>query len=220
MIRIDSNAGQVGMALRELRREFPAEFRKAMTTFAIAMTGESGRAIRSGRGARIGINMGWQEPAKLTKLLRSMTRKRRKAANMGKLKSMSGKFGGYLGLSVKSFATNDGNFIGSPSGLQPISDEFQKAEHREFTSDERRAFYKMGISPRFFGGTSKQRERKARREAKHGVVNRLRGTYSQPQRDIWNTIAKHPGTSAYMLRVAVGRIKSTFERRANQVVKP
>ena len=224
MIRIDSNAGQVGMALRELRREFPAEFRKAMTTFAIAMEGEAGRAIRHGKGTRTGVNMGWQEPAKLTKMLRSARRKWRKSRGYKIPKSISHKFGGYLGLSVKSYgiAVGDyfGDFIGTTKNIEPLNSKFQTAEHREFTSDERRRFYLAGISPRVFGGTSEQRERKAKRDAKFGVINRARGAYSRPARDIWNTIANHPGTSDYMLRVVVGRIKSIFERRANQVVKP
>ena len=176
------------MALRELRREFPAEFRKAMTTFAIAMKGEAGRAIRTGTASKIGLSMDFDPLSQITKAIR------RSRGNKA-----SG-FGGTLNKSVKSFASGEGQFIGWTNNLAPLGEQFQQIEVRKFTKKQRRGLYLRGIDP--------------------AVIRFSDGLYSRPAREVWSKIANHPGTSAYMLRVVVGRIKSIFERRANQVVKP
>ena len=176
------------MALRELRREFPAEFRKAMTTFAIGMKGEAGRAIRTGTASKIGLSMDFDPLSQITKAIR------RSRGNKA-----SG-FGGTLNKSVKSFASGEGQFIGWTNNLAPLGEQFQQIEVRKFTKKQRREIYRRGIKP--------------------SLVKFTDGLYSRPAREVWSKIANHPGTAAYMLRVAVGRIKSIFERRAKQVVKP
>lgn len=194
--------------MQAVARQFPREFRQAFATLSRGLKTRTGEVVRTGRSAKLGIDLGFAPLDPLTVKLRGRRT-----------------FGGVLSRSIKSYVDQSGITLQWPYNLRKYGTALQTREQRQLRDGERQY---LEIWARDLAGTVAPVPKPKRgmsgadyvfsvRAEKSAILGKtISEGYSRPARAVWAPIAASKGFRRYCLDVVRKRIAAIIEKRAKR----